>query len=178
MAASGVRRVPAWPAARQATFPPRSSPCGRAAGLRSAMADRPCRPSFSTATANHGAFEQRRANCRAVRRGGEPESEGDRWTGAPRARLYPHDRLRLGRARHLRALGYSRCRPRLVGRQSRRLLHRSARPGRHEGNAAFLPRSFGSAVTSEMSSVFAITERRPESMDLSTFAGRKRAAPL
>ena len=42
----------------------------------------------------------------------------------------------------LRALEYPRRRPCVVGRQSRRLLHRSARAGRDEGNAAFLPRAF------------------------------------
>jgi hypothetical protein len=101
---------------------------------------------------------------RIVERSADAASQRARlWTGAPRARVYPHDRLRRGRARHLRALEYSRCRPRLVGRQSHRLLHRSARPGRQEGNAAFLPRSFapglielhrplfGSAVMSETS---------------------------
>src|SRR6202022_3377805 len=30
----------------------------------------------------------------------------------------------------------------MVGREPCRLLHRSARTGRHEGNAAFLPRAF------------------------------------
>jgi hypothetical protein len=43
-------------------------------------------------------------------------------------------------------LAYPRCRPRLVGRLPRRLLHRSARPGRDEGNAAFLPRALASGL--------------------------------
>ena len=41
-----------------------------------------------------------------------------------------------GRAGELRALEHSWRRPRMVGRQPRRLLHRSARAGRDEGNAA------------------------------------------
>jgi hypothetical protein len=55
-----------------------------------------------------------------------------RWHRAGFRRYWPGD---------LRALEHSWCRPRLGGRQSRRLLHRSARAGRDEGNAAFLPRS-------------------------------------
>ena len=54
-------------------------------------------------------------------------------------RTHPYRRERAG---DLRALEHSWRRPRLVGRQPRRLLHRSARAGRDEGNAAFLPRAF------------------------------------
>ena len=72
----------------------------------------------------------------------ESDNEGASRTSARRACLYPHHPYRRGRARNLRALEHSRCRPRMVGRQSRRLLHRSARTGRDEGNAAFLPRAF------------------------------------
>src|ERR1700761_37269 len=43
--------IPASPAGRQAIFPPRSSPCGREAGLNLRMVDRQYRPSFSMATA-------------------------------------------------------------------------------------------------------------------------------
>ena len=50
------------------------------------------------------------------------------------------DRERPG---DLRALERPWRRPRLVGRQSRRLLHRSARAGRDKGNAALLPCALG-----------------------------------
>ena len=63
-------------------------------------------------------------------------------SGTPRACLYPHRRYRRGRPRDFGALEYSRCRPRLVGRQSRRFLHRSGGAGREQRNAAFLPRAF------------------------------------
>jgi Ribbon-Helix-Helix transcriptional regulator family len=46
---------------------------------------------------------------------------------APWTRLHPHEPDRCERARRLRALERSRRRSRLVGWQSRRLLHRSAR---------------------------------------------------
>jgi poly(hydroxyalkanoate) depolymerase family esterase len=75
--------------------------------------------------------------------------EGDRWTSAPWARLHPHEPCRCGRACRLRALECSRCWPRLVGRQSRRLLHRSARAGRDEGDAALLPRAFAPGLDFE-----------------------------
>jgi hypothetical protein len=48
---------------------------------------------------------------------------------------------RCERARRLRALERSRRRSRLVGWQSRRLLHRSARAGRDTRDAALLPRA-------------------------------------
>ena len=51
-----------------------------------------------------------------------------------------HDRRE--RARNLGALEYPRRRTRMVGRQPCGLLHRSARTGRNEGNAAFFPRAF------------------------------------
>ena len=70
------------------------------------------------------------------------DNQGASRTGARRACLYPYHPYRRRRAGDLRALEHSRCRPRMVGRQSRRLLHRSARAGRDEGNAAFLPRAF------------------------------------
>ena len=88
--------------------------------------------------------EQRRPNSRAVRQSDESDNEGASRTGAQRPCLYPHHPYRRGRAGDLRALEHSRCRPRVVGRQSRRLLHRSARAGRDEGNAALLPRAFAS----------------------------------
>ena len=97
---------------------------------------------FPWRSRHHGAPEQRRPNSRAVRQSDESDNEGASRTGAQRACLYPHHPYRRGRAGDLRALEHSRCRPRLVGRQSRRLLHRSARAGRDEGNAAFLPRAF------------------------------------
>ena len=50
------------------------------------------------------------------------------------------------RAGNFRALVHSRCRPRMVGRQPRRLLRRSARAGRDERNAALLPRAFAQGV--------------------------------
>jgi hypothetical protein len=89
----------------QAIFPPRSSPCGREAGLKLRMADRQCRPSSSIATATpRCASEQRRPDCRAVRQGGRFEGKGDRRTTAAWARLHPHQPCRSGRACHLRAL--------------------------------------------------------------------------
>ena len=76
----------------------------------------------------------------------ESDNEGASRTGTPRACLYPHDPYRRGRAGDLRTLEHPRRRPRMVGRQSRRLLHRSARAGRDEGNAALLPRAFAPAA--------------------------------
>ncbi len=78
---------------------------------------------FPWRSRHHGASEQRRPNSRAVRQGDGFENEGASRTSAPWACLYPHQPYRRGRTGHLRALEYSRCRPRLVGRQSRRLLH-------------------------------------------------------
>ena len=52
-----------------------------------------------------------------------------------------HDPYRCERAGNLRAMVHPWSRPRLVRRQSRRLLHRSARAGRGQGNATFLSRS-------------------------------------
>ena len=60
----------------------------------------------------------------------------------PMGYLHPYEPCRRGRARRLRALECSRRRPRLVGRLSCRLLYRSARAGRDEGNVALLPRAF------------------------------------
>ena len=97
---------------------------------------------FPWRSRHHGASQQRRPNSRAVRQSDESDNEGASRTGARRACLYPHHPYRRGRAGDLRALEHSWCRPRVVGRQSRRLLHRSARAGRDEGNAAFLPRAF------------------------------------
>ena len=45
-------------------------------------------------------------------------------------------------ARNVGALEYPRSRTRMVRRQPRGLLHRSARTGRNEGNAALFPRAF------------------------------------
>ena len=47
---------------------------------------------------------------------------------------------------NLRALEHPRSWTRMVGRQPCRLLHRSARAGCNEGNAAFLPRAFASTA--------------------------------
>jgi pimeloyl-ACP methyl ester carboxylesterase len=112
-------------------------------GWRNAPADHrfPWRPR------HHGASEQPRPNSRAARQSDESGNEGASRTGAPRACLYSHHPYRCGRACHLRALEHSRCRPRLVGRQSRRLQHRSARAGRDTGNAAFLPHALGASGT-------------------------------
>ena len=105
--------------------------------------DRRCRPSFSMATAtprcipnNGGRIVEQSAKAAGLK-AKVIDGRVPGW-----ARLHPHKPDRCGRASDLRALEYSRCRPRLVGRQSRRLLHRSARAGRDEGNAAFLPRAF------------------------------------
>ena len=101
---------------------------------------------FPWRSRHHGASQQRRPDSRAVRQSDESDSEGASRTSAPRPCLYPHHPYRRGRAGDLRTLEHSWCRPRVVGRQSRRLLHRSARAGRDEGNAAFLPRAFARRV--------------------------------
>ena len=69
--------------------------------------------------------------------------KGDSRTSARRACLHPHNRYRPQRRGDLRALERPWRRSRLVGRQSRRLLHRFARARRDKGNAALLPCALG-----------------------------------
>ena len=135
--------IPASPAAPRAIFPLRSSlPCGRAAGRKQLRAARVARAyhRFPRRSRYHGAPEERRdrileQSAKATR----SDNEGASGTGARWACLQPHRSNGHGRTGDLRTLERSRRRPRLVGRQPRRFLHRSARAGRDEGNAAVLP---------------------------------------
>jgi poly(hydroxyalkanoate) depolymerase family esterase len=63
-----------------------------------------------------------------------------------RSRLQPDPLRRCPRRRRAGALGGSRRRPRMVRRQSRRLVHRSARPRCHARDAPLLPGSSPRAV--------------------------------
>ena len=125
---------------------------------------------FPWRSRHHGASQQRRPDSRAVRQSDESDSEGASRPSARRPCLYPHHPYRRRRAGDLRTLEHSWCRPRVVGRQSRRLLHRSARAGRDEGNAAFLPRAFARWVVG----CFTVRSDRPERRRTSGSAWRRR----
>ena len=132
--------------------------CGAATDLPSALVamrqggsghkvvsgDRPACPDhyFSRRSRHDRASKQRRSNSRAVRGNDEHTKEGASRASTRRACLYPNDPERRGRTRNVGALEYPRSRTRMVRRQPRGLLHRSARTGRNKGNAAFFPRAF------------------------------------
>jgi hypothetical protein len=84
-------------------------------------------------------------------------------------RLHPHEPCRCGRARRLRTLECTWCRPRLVRWQSRRLLHRSAWAGRDEGDAPLLPRAFARGLVGPRNAI-----RSPGASPISGSAWRPR----
>lgn len=94
------------------------------------------------------------------RRGHDAEEDAPR-ANTGRARLYPHNPHRR-RTPDPGALEYSRCRPRLVGRQPGRLLHGPSGAGRNEGNAAFLPRAFAPSTSLRISSSIGILSYYPK----------------
>ena len=100
---------------------------------------------FSRRSRHHRSSKQRRSNSCAVC--GNDQHKGTQKEGASRAStrracLYKNGPERREGTRNVGALEYPRSRTRVVRRQSRRLLHRSARTGRNKGNASFFPRAF------------------------------------
>jgi poly(hydroxyalkanoate) depolymerase family esterase len=62
------------------------------------------------------------------------------WTGTGRPCLYAHPLYRPGGDCHAGIMDDPRCRPRMVGWKSRRIVHRSAGTGRHARDAEIFPR--------------------------------------
>ena len=107
------------------------------------------RRSSSTATATDRASA--RTATRSSRSRGPTRSRacrpGAARSGARRASLHAHAARRRARAADPRAVGRPRRRPRLVGRQPSRLLHRPARARRGAGDAPVLSRASGPSHT-------------------------------
>jgi hypothetical protein len=89
---------------------------------------------FPWRSRHNGAPQQRRPDDRAVRHSGEYDDEGASRTRTSRPYLYTQRPNPTGAgAGDLRTLVHSCCRPRLVGRQSGRLLHRCASARTQQG---------------------------------------------
>jgi poly(hydroxyalkanoate) depolymerase family esterase len=118
------------------------APIRRRVGQWGIPADRPD-DRVPWGSGHYGAPAQRRSDHRAVE--GEhdrgPADKGAARADTRRACLQPHPPRRRERAGGPRAVGHPRSRSRLVGRQPRRLIHRSARARRRAGDAPLLPRS-------------------------------------
>jgi hypothetical protein len=140
--------IPASPAGRQAIFPPRSSPCGREAGLKIADGGTPL-PTIvfhgdrdtTVHPSNRGRILEQPAKATSpatkVLRGRVPH--GHAYT---RTILTDAGGRAISEHWNIHGAGHA-----WSGGQSRRLQHRSARAGRDTGNAAFLPHALGASGT-------------------------------
>ena len=140
--------IPALPAVPPATFPPRSSRCVRGTDPkhlgRTAL---PCRPSFSMVIATQRCIPTTATGfSSSTLKRMSSNNEGALRPSARRPCLYSHHPYRRRRSCDIRTLEHSMVPATRGQAAARRLLHRSARAGRDEGNAAFLSRAFARGV--------------------------------